>query len=93
MEYIIYLEKLDYKFATENTYSKNSLVIPKKFSIYRSCIKSSIVIEVLKYNYIVSPSNLPKTPGWVSGKDAIFASPKSTPKKPRTRRYVKVTEI
>jgi hypothetical protein len=36
--------------ATENTYSKNSLVIPKKFSIYRSCIKSSIGIEVLKYN-------------------------------------------
>jgi hypothetical protein len=25
--------------ATENTYSKNSSVIPKKFSIYRSCIK------------------------------------------------------
>ena len=34
--------------ATENTYSKNSSVIPKKFTIYRSCIKSSI--EVLKYN-------------------------------------------
>jgi hypothetical protein len=31
-----------------NTYSKNSSVIPQKFSIYRSCIKSSI--EVLKYN-------------------------------------------
>lgn len=28
----------------------------------------------------------PKTPGWVSGKDAIFASPKSSPKKTRTRR-------
>ena len=36
--------------ATENTYSKNSSVIPKKFSLYRSCIKSSI--EVLKYNLI-----------------------------------------
>jgi hypothetical protein len=32
----------------ENTYSKNSSVIPGKFNIYRSCIKSSI--EVLKYN-------------------------------------------
>jgi hypothetical protein len=28
--------------ATENTYSKNSSVILKKFSIYRSCIKFSI---------------------------------------------------
>jgi hypothetical protein len=34
--------------AMENTYSKNSSVIPGKFNIYRSCIKSSI--EVLKYN-------------------------------------------
>jgi hypothetical protein len=34
--------------ATENTYSKNSSVIAQKFSIYRSCIKSSI--QVLKYN-------------------------------------------
>ena len=34
--------------ATESTYSKNSSVIPKTFTIYRSCIKSSI--EVLKYN-------------------------------------------
>ena len=34
--------------ATENIYSKNSSVIPKKFSIFRSCIKFSI--EVLKYN-------------------------------------------
>jgi hypothetical protein len=30
------------------TYSKNSSFFPRKFSIYRSCIKSSI--EVLKYN-------------------------------------------
>ena len=36
--------------ATENTYSKNSSVILQKFSIYRSCIKSSI--EVLKYNEV-----------------------------------------
>jgi hypothetical protein len=28
----------------ENTYSKNSSVIPGKFNIYRSCIKSSIVV-------------------------------------------------
>jgi hypothetical protein len=35
------------KHATENTYSNNSSVMPKKFSIYRSCIKSDI--EVLKY--------------------------------------------
>ena len=28
----------------ENTYSKNSSVIPQKFPIYRSCIKSSISI-------------------------------------------------
>jgi hypothetical protein len=34
--------------AMENTYSKNSSVIPGKFNIYRSCIKSPI--EVLKYN-------------------------------------------
>ena len=32
----------------ENTYSKNNSVIPGKFNIYRSCIKSSIA--VLKYN-------------------------------------------
>jgi hypothetical protein len=32
--------------AMENTYSKNSSIIPGKFNIYRSCIKSSI--EVLK---------------------------------------------
>ncbi|CAC9504953.1 hypothetical protein [uncultured Gammaproteobacteria bacterium] len=34
--------------AMENTYSKNSSVIPQKFPIYRSCIKSSI--SILKYN-------------------------------------------
>jgi hypothetical protein len=34
--------------AMENTYSKNSSVIPQKFHIYRSCIKSSI--SILKYN-------------------------------------------
>jgi hypothetical protein len=36
--------------AMENTYSKNRSVIPGKFNIYRSCIKSSI--EVLKYNQV-----------------------------------------
>jgi hypothetical protein len=34
--------------AMENTYSKNSSVIPQKFNIYRSCIKSSI--SILKYS-------------------------------------------
>ena len=34
--------------AMENTYSKAISVIPGKFNMYRSCIKSSI--EVLKYN-------------------------------------------
>ena len=32
--------------AMENIYSENSSVIPQKFNMYRSCIKSSI--EVLK---------------------------------------------
>ena len=30
--------------AMENIYSKNSSVIPGKFNIYRSCIKSSIKV-------------------------------------------------
>ena len=36
--------------AMENTYSKNSSVIPQKFPFYRSCIKSSI--SILKYYQI-----------------------------------------
>lgn len=36
---------------------------------------------------ILSYSRSPKTPGWVSGKEAIFVSPKSlSPKRPNTRR-------
>jgi hypothetical protein len=54
----------------ENTYSKNSSVIPKKFSMYRLCIKSSI--EVLKYNRILH-TFLGKT-GWSPMSDRTFMS-------------------
>jgi hypothetical protein len=46
----------------ENTYSKNSSVIPGIFNIYRSCIKSSI--EILKYNSILQI--------WVQNNPYIF---------------------
>jgi hypothetical protein len=37
-------------FWLENTHSKNSFVIPQKFPIYRSCIKSSISILKIQLN-------------------------------------------
>ena len=44
--------------ATESTYSKNNLVIPKKFSMHRSCIKSSIEVlthKSIKYGLKIIP--------------------------------------
>jgi hypothetical protein len=70
--------------ATESTYSKNSSVIPKKFTIYRSCIKSSI--EVLKYNFIlISKGEQDKSHQGESSPDKSHLSESLLDKSPLTK--------